>query len=142
MNPTITGVPSAKKATCRMSMPYSPRLNRLPNAQPPANAAPNTSAEMRIAAESTVEMLIQLMRPEPRGRLVASSMARNEYQRGGGIKPAIRAGLSGLDGSLHWYDGELAQHEPSRKPVARRVDRAIRGTTARSNQTGALLAGL
>ena len=49
-----------------MCMPYSPkrkgRRNRLPNAQPPAKAAPNTSAAIRIAAESTVDTLIQLMR--------------------------------------------------------------------------------
>src|SRR4051794_41893961 len=100
MKPTITAMPSAKNRTCRMYVPYSPRLNRLPNAQPPANAAPNTSAEMRIAAESTVETLIQLMRPEPRGWLVASSMARNEYQRGGGGKTRGSAGFLGVGGAV------------------------------------------
>src|SRR5438128_2293744 len=100
MKAIITAMPSAKKRICRMYVPYSPSANRLPKAQPPAKAAPKTSAEIRIAAESTVETLTQLMRREPRGRLVASSMACNEYERGGRIKSAIYAGLTRLNAPL------------------------------------------
>src|SRR5262245_39507679 len=39
-----------------------PRLNRPATAQPPAKAAPNTSAPIRTAALSTVDTLVQLMR--------------------------------------------------------------------------------
>src|SRR4029077_18320322 len=42
-----------------MWAPVSPRSNRIASAQPPAKAAPNTSAPIRIAAEITVMTLLQ-----------------------------------------------------------------------------------
>src|SRR5919108_5108121 len=42
----------------------SSRPNRIASAQPPANAAPNTSAPIRIAAEMTVMTLGQTIRRE------------------------------------------------------------------------------
>src|ERR1043165_2218380 len=102
MKATMIAMPSAKKRIRRMEVPYSPSANRLPNAQPPANAAPNTSAEIRIAADSTVDTLTQLMRRLPFGWLVASSMRRNEYERCGPIKGVCRGGVTHLHCGEHW----------------------------------------
>jgi len=41
--------------------PVSESPNRIASAQPPANAAPNTSAPIRIAAEMTVMTLGQMI---------------------------------------------------------------------------------
>src|SRR6185503_15827983 len=111
-----------------------------PKAHPPAKAAPKTSAEIRIAADSTVETLTQLMRRWPRGRLVASSMARNEYQRPEGIKPANCAGLTRLNGPLDRFR-ECLHNEPEQS-AACRLDRVVRGAAARRDQARALRAGV
>src|SRR6185295_14823744 len=102
---------------------------RLPKAQPPAKAAPNTSAEIRIAAESTVEMLIQLRRLGPRGVPVASSMGGNEYQRRGRIK----CGLPGRRDALHCGERwrfRLDGRADRRKSVACRLGCAVRRAAA------------
>ncbi len=49
-----------------MWAPWSPRSNRIASAQPPAKAAPNTSAPIRIAAEITVTTLGQTIWREVR----------------------------------------------------------------------------
>src|SRR5262249_12746336 len=54
--------PSANRSACRMWAPVSSRPNRIASAQPPANAAPNTSALIRIAALTTVMTLGQTIR--------------------------------------------------------------------------------
>src|SRR5438477_11176185 len=59
MNATITKTPTANSAACRMWAPVSSSPSRIASAQPPANAAPNTSAPIRIAAEMTVTTLGQ-----------------------------------------------------------------------------------
>src|SRR3954454_708015 len=79
MNETITKTPSRKNTPCAMCTPYSPRLNRLATAQPPAKAAPNTSAPIRIAALTTVRTWTQtiLRRPEcPVGSFMAEVLMR------------------------------------------------------------------
>src|SRR3954464_3008595 len=47
-----------------MCVPCSPSPNRIASAQPPANAAPNTSAPIRMAALMTVMTLGQTSRRE------------------------------------------------------------------------------
>src|SRR3954464_1426944 len=47
-----------------MCVPCSPSPNRIASAQPPANAAPNTSAPIRMAALMTVMTLGQTIRRE------------------------------------------------------------------------------
>src|SRR3954470_15288541 len=59
MKPIITNTPIANSTACRMCAPLSPSPNRIASAQPPAKAAPNTSAPIRIAAEMTVITLCQ-----------------------------------------------------------------------------------
>src|ERR1700737_2483983 len=59
MNATMTKTPTANSTACRTCAPVSSRPNRIASAQPPANAAPNTSAPIRIAAERTVMTLGQ-----------------------------------------------------------------------------------
>src|SRR6266436_1657848 len=46
--------PIANSTACRMCAPASSSPSRIASAQPPANAAPNTSAPIRIAALMTV----------------------------------------------------------------------------------------
>src|SRR5262249_6451776 len=50
MKAAMTTRPSAKKSARSTKLPVGPRSNRLAIAQPPAKAAPNTSAPIRIAA--------------------------------------------------------------------------------------------
>src|SRR5690242_9672248 len=88
MNATITNTPSRKNKPCAMCTPYSPRLNKLATAQPPAKAAPNTSAPIRIAALTTVSTWIQtiLRRPEcPVGSFMAEILMRRALSP----KPAV-----------------------------------------------------
>src|SRR5262249_34034876 len=56
---TMTATPIRKSTPCRMCVPVSSSPNRIASAQPPANAAPNTSAPIRMAAEITVTTLVQ-----------------------------------------------------------------------------------
>src|SRR6266481_5137397 len=59
MNVTMMKTPIANSTACRMWAPVSSRPNRIASAQPPANAAPNTSAPIKIAALITVTTLGQ-----------------------------------------------------------------------------------
>src|SRR3982750_1860138 len=59
-----------------MCVPWSPSPNRMGSAQPPANAAPNTSAPIRIAAEMTVMTLGQ-------------TIAREEVEAGCGLMEKV-----------------------------------------------------
>src|SRR5476651_919856 len=59
MNAAMMKTPIANSTACRMCAPVSSRPNRIASAQPPANAAPNTSAPIRIAALMTVTTLGQ-----------------------------------------------------------------------------------
>src|SRR5476651_1755807 len=61
MNAAMMKTPIAKNTACRMCAPVSSRPNRIASAQPPANAAPNTSAPIRIAALMTVTTLGQMI---------------------------------------------------------------------------------
>src|SRR3984893_6013790 len=60
MNVTMMKTPVANSTACRMCAPVSSRPNRIASAQPPANAAPNTSAPIRMAALITVTTLGQI----------------------------------------------------------------------------------
>ena len=67
MKPTMITTPMPNSTACRMCAPVSESPSRIASAQPPANAAPNTSAPIRIAAEMTVMTLgqtISLLAPE------------------------------------------------------------------------------
>src|ERR1700676_3272205 len=59
MNVAMTKTPIANSTACRMCAPVSSRPSRIASAQPPANAAPNTSAPIKIAALMTVMTLGQ-----------------------------------------------------------------------------------
>src|SRR3984893_697257 len=59
MNAAITRTPSANSRAWGICAPVSSRPSRIASAQPPANAAPNTSAPIRIAALMTVTTLGQ-----------------------------------------------------------------------------------
>ena len=64
--------PIANSTACRMCAPVSSRPNRIASAQPPANAAPNTSAPIRIAALMTVTTLGQTIWRARSGRAASS----------------------------------------------------------------------
>src|ERR1700755_1479045 len=59
MKAAMMKTPAANSTACRMCAPVSSSPNRIASAQPPANAAPNTSAPIRIAALRTVTTLGQ-----------------------------------------------------------------------------------
>src|SRR5882672_4200460 len=59
MKATMMTTPIANSTACRICAPVSSRPNRIASAQPPAKAAPNTSAPIRIAALMTVTTLLQ-----------------------------------------------------------------------------------
>ena len=61
MNATMIKTPIANSTAWRMCAEVSSSPNRIASAQPPANAAPNTSAPIRIAAEMTVTTLDQMI---------------------------------------------------------------------------------
>src|SRR5712672_201724 len=54
MKVAMTKTPSANSTACRICAPVSSSPSRIASAQPPANAAPNTSAPIRMAALMTV----------------------------------------------------------------------------------------
>src|SRR6266704_6746983 len=62
MNATMMKTPIANSTACSTCAPVSSRPNRIASAQPPANAAPNTSAPIRIAALMTVTTVGQMIR--------------------------------------------------------------------------------
>ena len=66
-NSTMTTMPQSTKSPSSRRAPIVPSPNRVAIAQLPANAAPNTSAPMRMAALTTVSTFFQRMR---RGRCV------------------------------------------------------------------------
>ena len=57
----MTATPITNRTPCMMRAPVSSRPNRIASAQPPAKAAPKTSAPIRIAAETTVITLGQMI---------------------------------------------------------------------------------
>src|SRR5260370_10225670 len=61
MNAIMMKTRIATSTACRMGAPVSSRPNRIASAQPPANAAPNTSAPIRIGALMTVMTLGQMI---------------------------------------------------------------------------------
>ena len=67
MNATMMKTPIANSTACSTCALVSSRPNRIASAQPPANAAPNTSAPIRIAALMTVTTLGQLISREAVG---------------------------------------------------------------------------
>src|SRR5580704_9077747 len=82
-----------------MCTPSLPNSSRLATAQPPAKAAPNTSALIRMAALTTVSTLSQLIRRPPVvlavsgiGFLFAAAMSPN---RGAGSSPESCRGPRG-----------------------------------------------
>src|SRR5215510_11759080 len=62
MNCTMTARPQSTNTTSSTRAPKLPRSNNVAMAHEPANAAPNTSAPIRMAALTTVVTLSQLMR--------------------------------------------------------------------------------
>src|SRR5580704_12558272 len=87
-----------------MCTPSLPNSSRLATAQPPAKAAPNTSALIRMAALTTVSTLSQLIRRPPvllavsgTGFLFAAAMSPNG---GAGSSPNYAAGWSGPSGRV------------------------------------------
>src|ERR1700736_1695815 len=95
-----------------MWMPSVPNSNRLATAQPPAKAAPNTSALIRMAALTTVSTLSQLIRRPAAllgvsgmGFLVAPAMSPN-WSAGSsliwaaGRSGRVAAGLAGDEAGL------------------------------------------
>src|SRR6516164_171157 len=83
--------PIANSTACRMCAPVSSKPSRIASAQPPANAAPNTSAPIRIAALITVTTLGQTIWRELVGEvceLMGNILfkGRNLYEKGGPIK--------------------------------------------------------
>src|SRR5215475_8134757 len=79
----------------RMSAPVGPRPMRLETAQLPANAAPNTSALMRMAALTTVSTWIQTILRSLLRLLIATGPGDggNVPETAGSIK-AVFLGLS------------------------------------------------
>src|SRR5215471_12522330 len=84
MKAVITSTPSANSAACTMCAPRSPSPSRIASAQPPANAAPNTSAPIRMAALMTVMTLGQtIWREEEAGAF----MGLDPWSLRGAISP-------------------------------------------------------
>src|SRR3954451_16140995 len=59
INAAMIRTPSPNSTACKMWVPVSPSPNKIASAQPPAKAAPNTSAPIRMAALMTVMTLGQ-----------------------------------------------------------------------------------
>ena len=123
------------------SAPVSPRPNRLANAQPPAKAAPNTSAAIRIAALTTVIVFCQLMRclrPEPVGSAWSAfpcDGAAINTETGLAIKPGLPGPRSTTFASKPAAtDSALIDRatSPEPKPAARRTGRRARSARRRS----------
>src|SRR3954454_19377394 len=75
-----------------MCVPCSPSPNRIASAQPPANAAPNTSAPIRMAALMTGMTLGQTIRREDEE---VAFMSSGVLGWKGGNHPEKRAGSKG-----------------------------------------------
>src|SRR3974390_2835344 len=100
----------------------SPRPNRFAIAHPPANAAPNTSALIRIAALSTVSTFSQWML---RSGLVAPVLDISKSYVRVDLRPAISMKV-GLRSSLT-VTAERYERPRERQPSTGEEDHPIRG---------------
>src|SRR3569833_1344650 len=106
MKPIITSTPSPNSTACRMCVPVSPRPNRIASAQPPANAAPNTSAPIRIAAEITVMTVVHAIWREAVGEvwelMVFGPSDEAQCLRKGGRSQGLK-----MSGKMLYVSGQL-----------------------------------
>src|SRR4029077_8378172 len=91
MKAAMMRTPTANSTAWRMCAPVSSKPSRIAIAQPPANAAPNTSAPIRIAALITVTTLGQTIWREVVGEVCELMgnilfLGRNLYEKGNPIK--------------------------------------------------------
>ena len=106
MKLTMIITPIANSTACRMCALVSLRPNRIASAQPPANAAPKTSAPIRIAAEMTVMTLGQtIVRDYARAAvegfgqtvvMVTQTISREEVEAGGLMEQVLFKGVQSL----------------------------------------------
>src|SRR5262245_5214487 len=112
-------MPAMKKTPCRMCTPYSPSSSCVATAQPPAKAAPNTSAPIRIAALSTVSTFCHAIVRLPVGlvaRLIVSLLYGSALGRVARLRAhEARLHQRGAD-ALDLGAGELDQRRAAHRP--------------------------
>src|SRR6478736_6746508 len=126
-----------------MCVPCSPSPNRIASAQPPAKAAPNTSAPIRMAALTTVMTLGQAMR---RDEVEAFIGVGSVVLLRGAISPKSRSVASANSSKIGIRDVRTPPkygHPASRcQPAAEGLDDAVCDPAVRRDRARALHAGL
>src|SRR6266536_4600618 len=155
MNATMMRTPIANNTACTMCALVSSRPSRIASAQPPANAAPNTSAPIKIAAEITVTTLgqtISLLRVEAgcmlmewvlfRGRNLSEKCRSIKRKR---PKNAVSRDIDGVDlfeAKTGNCDVKYHGNGSNRQPAPEAVADAVRDAALRRHQARAFPARL